>query len=1203
MQTFIDDYIYRPRVYDGVDLYRWIQCSHRHKRNKTESSAFDRAMAQLDHDDTSNYMDKRRMENLRDSAFLPDHPLYLSHAVSFDIDKEKTQIPNFIGPALPKRHEELDDYYCSVMLTLFKPWRSGFDLKRTSESWRESFIRYDFTKDQRKKMTFFNLRYECYDARDEYSHVLKQRKAAAGIVISKHGDIHSSDLNGNTMAFDDISIDNQDAKDGESGEADDMCLDSDGYTYGQLRHLQQTDCIANGASFDAPSSSTKNISLPAVIVDELSAARWRNILKIAKEQVATSRLEQRRKRSHDTAFPQPSKNTFEGVQIIDRTFLNRDFVSRSPNNICDKPYDTIAHFALNEDQQRAFLIVANHVLSASSEQLMMYLGGMAGTGKSRVLNATQAFFGSRNETHRILVLAPTGSTAALVRGWTYHSALGIGTGVDSIDGPRNDVAALRRLRTQLEGVTHIFIDEISMISCHELYAISSRLSQATNVHDKPFGGLNVILAGDFAQLDPAKGAALYSGSVSMINKARQKPREQMNTIGKLIWHQFTIVVILKENMRQRNQTDDDAALRRALVNMRYGACTTEDLNFLRSRVVPLNPKIPNLTDPQFRNISVITPLNVQKDRLNERGCIRFGSDTEQSLEHFYSVDSDQHGRPLPRNIQQCIWKMPANETGNVAGKLSLCRGMPVMIHFNYATELCITRGQEAHVVSWTDTTGPSGQRSLETLFVRLHNPPVVVQLPNLPENVVPITKHRTNIVLTLSKTDVQISLWRQQVQILPNFAMTDYAAQGKSRPRNPVNLTNCKNQNAVYTSLSRSTTAEGTLILGDFDTNKITKGISGFLRQEFRELELLNCITKDRFLGKTPCLGTVNLRKPIIRRYQLAKGPHFEPGWHKALCWHTSELRIEDPKDTYLWTNDLNITTEQSRKKRKTDPQAAQQDNVGAPVISGQPVGLVWDSKNWSCAYDALLSIMYNVWVENRLKISAFLQNMGPLASEIANGFNKKVALETLRDNLRVKLHVDDPIEFPYGHVGTDLYSLVKTVFGKRGSNDTAMICETCDNLSIEQRYDISEYVQVQFSLRIDHDLTSDVQDCLALQLTHFLWCAVCGKPSRARRVLENSHQEHLPVVMFIPLPDNPVVRISHELRIKARNPNKEILYSLRGIIYHGSNHFTCRIIDQHRQCWNIDGHEITVLDSSFPATTWFDHAGRKAAMAVYVSA
>jgi len=214
--------------------------------------------------------------------------------------------------------------------------------------------------------------------------------------------------------------------------------------------------------------------------------------------------------------------------------------------------------------------------------------------------------------------------------------------------------------------------------------------------------------------------------------------------------------------------------------MRYCACTTEDVNFLQTRVVSLNPNIPNLTDPEFRNISVITPLNVQKDRLNERGCIHFALDTVQSLEHCYSVDSDQHRKPLLWNIQEHIWKMPANKTRNVAGRISLYHEMPVMIHFNYATELCITRGQEAHVVSWTEATRPSSQRILETLFIQLHNPPTVVQLPNLPKNVVPITKHQMNIVLTLSKTNIQVALWRQQVHILSNFAMTNYAAQGKN---------------------------------------------------------------------------------------------------------------------------------------------------------------------------------------------------------------------------------------------------------------------------------------------------------------------------------------------------------------------------------------------------------------------------------------
>ena len=49
-------------------------------------------------------------------------------------------------------------------------------------------------------------------------------------------------------------------------------------------------------------------------------------------------------------------------------------------------------------------------------QLKMYLGGMGGTGKSQVLKALVEFFKDRNESHRIIIIAPTGSAAALLNG-------------------------------------------------------------------------------------------------------------------------------------------------------------------------------------------------------------------------------------------------------------------------------------------------------------------------------------------------------------------------------------------------------------------------------------------------------------------------------------------------------------------------------------------------------------------------------------------------------------------------------------------------------------------------------------------------------------------------------------------------------------------------------------------------------------------
>jgi len=62
---------------------------------------------------------------------------------------------------------------------------------------------------------------------------------------------------------------------------------------------------------------------------------------------------------------------------------------------------------------------------AQPSQLKMYLGGMGGTGKSQVIKALIYFFEKHNESHRILILAPTGSAAALLNGSTYHSILGI----------------------------------------------------------------------------------------------------------------------------------------------------------------------------------------------------------------------------------------------------------------------------------------------------------------------------------------------------------------------------------------------------------------------------------------------------------------------------------------------------------------------------------------------------------------------------------------------------------------------------------------------------------------------------------------------------------------------------------------------------------------------------------------------------------
>src|ERR1700721_3585160 len=94
--------------------------------------------------------------------------------------------------------------------------------------------------------------------------------------------------------------------------------------------------------------------------------------------------------------------------------------------------------------------------------------------------------------------------------------------------------------------------------------------------------MNMIFAGDFGQLPPVGGASLYSGTVGTQVDSALKPHYQEASIGKALWHQITTVVILRQNMRQTLQTENDEAFRTALSNMRYGACTPPDIKFLRS---------------------------------------------------------------------------------------------------------------------------------------------------------------------------------------------------------------------------------------------------------------------------------------------------------------------------------------------------------------------------------------------------------------------------------------------------------------------------------------------------------------------------------------------------------------------------------------------------------------------------------------------
>ncbi|KAH9949757.1 hypothetical protein B0H21DRAFT_688035 [Amylocystis lapponica] len=116
--------------------------------------------------------------------------------------------------------------------------------------------------------------------------------------------------------------------------------------------------------------------------------------------------------------------------------------------------------------------------------------------------------------------------------------------------------------------------------------------------------------------------------------------------------------------------------------------------------------------------------------------------------------------------------------------------------------------------------------------------------------------------------------------------MTDFNSQERTRPDNVCDLQNYRSYQSVYTCLSRGSTYDGTIIVQGYDPLKITSGISGYLRQEFRELELLDEVTRLRYAQRLQdSVQGVN-RSALIHAFRTWKGTHYVPStMHKAIRW------------------------------------------------------------------------------------------------------------------------------------------------------------------------------------------------------------------------------------------------------------------------------------------------------------------------------
>jgi ATP-dependent exoDNAse (exonuclease V) alpha subunit len=149
----------------------------------------------------------------------------------------------------------------------------------------------------------------------------------------------------------------------------------------------------------------------------------------------------------------------------------------------------------------------------------VFLTGSAGTGKTYVLNQYIDYLKVRKVP--VAVTASTGIAATHMNGMTIHSWAGIGIKEKLTHANLVSMKAKKFLKEHLEDVEVLIIDEISMLHKNQFLLVDKVLKYFKD-SDAPFGGIQIVVCGDFFQLPPiGKSGEKSSEKFSFMSEAWQ----------------------------------------------------------------------------------------------------------------------------------------------------------------------------------------------------------------------------------------------------------------------------------------------------------------------------------------------------------------------------------------------------------------------------------------------------------------------------------------------------------------------------------------------------------------------------------------------------------------------------------------------------------------------------------------------------------
>ncbi|KAL8329811.1 hypothetical protein RB597_005206 [Gaeumannomyces tritici] len=479
----------------------------------------------------------------------------------------------------------------------------------------------------------------------------------------------------------------------------------------------------------------------------------------------------------------------------------------------------------------------------------VFYTGPAGCGKSAVL---KTFVRELEIRHKIVdIVAPTGIAALNVGGTTTWSYMGWKPDDDRkpLDELKEITGSDNYARERLQGTEVLVIDEISMLDSNFFYRMSEVMKSVRESSD-PFGGVQVVVTGDFLQLPPVKpfkycmecGRDLLwhkkhdvltcpndsddsDDSSPPSNQPRcPNPRAYSRAdkwaFRSTTWAECDFSCVQLKNVHRQS----DPGFLSLLAKCRLGSpMSQEEVELLKRNT------------SCAENAVKLSCTNKEVDAINKREYDRL--DTEQFM--YRCVDdivglnpkSRRHQRLLHLERKEVKAEDLEHETlyefreHRYDKKLFLREGMRVCLLANLDIDAGLVNGSQGVICGFEIITGEStGAKRRESKIDRFIEGlekewwPVVEfenKIKGEPKLRRTIVADRTIIERGPHSRPSEVLLSRTQIPLMPAWAMTVHKAQGMTLENVIVNMDRVFEEGQLYVALSRARSLGGLVVEGN----------------------------------------------------------------------------------------------------------------------------------------------------------------------------------------------------------------------------------------------------------------------------------------------------------------------------------------------------------------------------------------------------